>query len=173
MNTEKATFEYVRDLFGANSNPCEYDIETAEMLDKAAEIFEFYRMKTKMEEFMVPDEMQGLIRKLTSVYAILNVRLGYYEAQDMKTYWMKNLTRVTKRNELYKNKQRDKLTESMIQSMADDTDDYKRCVEEHLQVADFANRLKLTVQSAKIMLDSLQGEQIRNQVERKYSQQAK
>lgn len=171
--SETVDLQYIKDLFGLDSDPSEYDIETAHLLDRAAEIFEFYRTKCELEDFMVPDEIQNLIRRLTSVVAILNVRLGYYDAQEMFTYWIKNLTRVTKRNEMYKNKQRDKLTENMIQSAADESDDYQKAVRRNLKCADFANRLKLTVQSAKIMLGSLQGDMIRTHVERKYTPEAK
>lgn len=167
---ETVKLDYVKELFGLKSDPNEYDIETAKLLDSAAFIFEFYRESAGADNFMNPDEIQIQLRKLTAIVAILNVRLGYYDAQDLKTYWTKNLTRVTKRGELYKNKIKDKLTEQMIQTMADESGDYQIAVERHLCAADFANRLKLTVQAARIMLESLRGEIINHQVERKYSQ---
>lgn len=167
---DPVTFEYVKAIFGVDSTPEAYDTETAELLDRAGAIFQQYREKAATKEFMSPDEIQKMIRTLTSIVCCLTPRLGYYDAEEMKTFWNKNLIRVTKRTDLYKKKTEKKLTEQMVATMSDTDSDYTDAVNEHLLKADFANRLKLVIRSAKIMLNSLQSELINLQSERKYTQ---
>jgi hypothetical protein len=162
------TFDYVRAIF-EGLDPDNYDIETAKLLNRAGEIFEFYRLKSNSDQFMTPDEIQSHIRKLTSVVCTLTPRLGFYECEEMRTYWNKGLVRVTKRHELYKNKSRDKLTDKLIETISDHDEGYIKAVNKHLTKADFANRLRLVIRSCQTMLESLRAEMINLQVERKYS----
>lgn len=172
MNKTEHAFDYVRAIF-EGFEPDKYDIETAKLLNKAGEIFEFYRMKSNSEEFMVPEEIQQHIRKLTSIICVLTPRVGFYECEEMRTYWSKNLVRATKRHELYKNKTRDKLTDRLIETISDQDEGYIKAVNQHLSKADFANRLRLVIRSCNTMLESLRGEMINLQVERKYSNDQK
>lgn len=166
-SSDVATYEYVRAVFSC-ADPDEYDRETADLLEKTGKVFSYYREKSRDQNFIPPDEIQLMIRKMTAVICTLSPRLAFYESEEMRTYWKKNLIRAHSRKQLFLKKTEKKLTDKLIETMSDTEKKFEDAVNEHILRADLANRIKLFLNSAKIMLESLRSEIINLQVERKY-----
>ena len=151
-----------------NSN--NYNEQTSNMLLSIQDIFERYNKHIMSKEFMDQYETQNMFREITAQICLLNTRLGVYSSQEMYSSWKKKNIHNEEKQSLQAIKKENGLTEAMITTLAESAPPYKEAYEDHMFQVDFVTRLKLVVQSAKILWESLKSEMIQSNIELKQTQ---